>query len=656
MIPKQLKHLSFCRILKGNKAPFQMDWVNKPLTYEEISKFFPKENYGVLCGYHNLAVIDCDKEELKLAVEQLLPKTFSVKTGGGGMHFYYFVPDLKKKIILNAKEEHLGEIQSYGSQVVGAGSTHPNGKEYEVINNSGITEIPFKEIEKTLGKFMKKEEINFTKKEDIEDYNKLIEEIVKIWKEGDRQELSLSVAGYLRKEKRLGINKVKSLIKKVCEITKDNETNMRLRAVDETFKKDEKDIKGFTGLDKKIDWKKEIDSLKEITDPDKALEILKKTYKQILGILKEYLDMDEKYYPLVSIWIIGTWIHKEFETYPYLYINAMRGSGKTRLLKLIAALSKEGEILTSLSEAVLFRGNETLCIDEFERVAGKEKANLRELLNVAYKKGAKVKRMRKTKQQGNENYEVEAFNVFRPVAMANIWGIEEVLGDRCISIILERSQKKEVIRLIENFSQNPTILEVKNNFLRIWCSLCSVVTYKQYTPNWNNYIKNTTKSNTETTLTTHNTYNTDTTLTTQQQHFFDKIERSQIDGRNLELAFPLFMIAEMIGEKTLDDLIHTIECIIKERKIEESTESRDMLVYDFISQQEENDFISMIKLTNKFREFIGEEDQEGKWINTKWLGRALKRLSLYTNKRRMGHGIEVTLNIPKAKQKIKMFK
>lgn len=657
MIPKQLKHLNFCRIARGKKAPFQLDWPNKPYNYEEISKFFPKENYGVLCGYHNLAVIDCDREELKLVVEQLLPKTFSVKTGGGGVHFYYFIPDLKKKIILNVGEEHLGEIQSYGSQVVGAGSIHPNGKEYEVINNVGVTGIPLKEIEKVLGNFMKKEETSFTKKEDVKDYDNLIEEIVKVWNEGDRQELALSVSGYLRKEKRLGINKVKNIIKRVCEITKDGETKMRLRAVEETFKKDEKDIKGFTGLNKKIDWKKEVESLKEIEDPKKALELLKTTYHQIVDILKEYLDMDEKYYSLVAIWIIGTWIHKEFETFPYLYINAMRGSGKTRLLKLISALSKDGEILSSLSEAVLFRGTETLCIDEFERIAGKEKANLRELLNVAYKKGAKVKRMRKTTQKGGENYEVEVFDVFRPMAMANIWGIEEVLGDRCISIIMERSQKKEVIRLIENFNQNPVILEIKNNFSQIWCSLCSVVTNKQYTHHWNNYIKNNLKSNTTTTLTTYNTYITDTTLTTHIQQLFDKIERSQIDGRNLELAFPLFIIAEMIGEETLDDLIQTIEFIIKERKIEEATESRDMLVYDFVSQQQEqDDFIGMVKLTNQFRTFVGEEDQESKWITTRWVGRALKRLSLYTNKRRMGHGIEVILNVKKAKEKIKMFK
>lgn len=154
MIPSQLKNLRFCRVLKGTKKPFEKDWTNKPYFYHEIEEF-GDGNYGVLCGYHQLAVIDCDEESLKIMVENMLPKTFSVRTGGGGTHFYYFIPDLERKIILELDGKHLGEIQSYGTQVVGAGSLHPNGKEYEIVNNVGIETISFEELKKILGKYMK---------------------------------------------------------------------------------------------------------------------------------------------------------------------------------------------------------------------------------------------------------------------------------------------------------------------------------------------------------------------------------------------------------------------------------------------------------------------------------------------------------------------
>lgn len=245
----QKEQIKFCRIRNGTKRPFEKDWVNKTYSYEEISRF-QNENYGIVCGYGNLAVIDCDKEELSLAVKTMLPKTFTIKTGGGGTHYYYFIPELKKKVILNAGEDHLGEIQSYGSQVVGPGSIHPNGNEYKLIEDIPMATITMDDLKKVLGSFMfkEREEITQTSGEETKDYKDLINEIVKVWKEGNRQELALSVAGYLRKEKRLGINKAKQIITEVCRICKDEELEMRLRAVIETFKKDEKDIKGIKSL------------------------------------------------------------------------------------------------------------------------------------------------------------------------------------------------------------------------------------------------------------------------------------------------------------------------------------------------------------------------------------------------------------------------
>ncbi len=141
----------------------------------------------------------------------------------------------------------------------------------------------------------------------------------------------------------------------------------------------------------------------------------------------------------------------------------MKGSGKTRILNLITNLAKNGKHLISLSEAVLFRtaSNSTFCIDEFERIAGKEKQALRELLNAGYKKGMAVERAKKVTFQGgqfsNEKYKIERYELYCPIAMANIWGMEEVLADRCISLVLEKSSNKKITRILENFDENKEI-------------------------------------------------------------------------------------------------------------------------------------------------------------------------------------------------------
>lgn len=148
------KELRYCKILKGTKKPFEKDWTNKPYTWEEIQDHIKKEtNFGVLCGHGNLAVIDSDNVLLQKHIERFLPKTYKVKTGGGGTHNYFFIPELKNKIILYDKETHLGEVQSYGTQVVGAGSIHPNKNKYLEEDNK-IIEIKLEDLLDVINPFM----------------------------------------------------------------------------------------------------------------------------------------------------------------------------------------------------------------------------------------------------------------------------------------------------------------------------------------------------------------------------------------------------------------------------------------------------------------------------------------------------------------------
>ncbi len=389
------------------------------------------------------------------------------------------------------------------------------------------------------------------------------------------------------------------------------------------------------GQEKKEEPKKKID-----TDPEKTKKELREHYFNIIKTLKKYCDIKEEYYQLIALWIIGTYFHNNFETFPYLFINAMKGSGKTRLLKLISSLALKGEILTSMSEAVLFRTKGSLCIDEFESVGRKGYENLMELLNTSYKRGSKVKRMRKAKTVDGEQQVVETFEVYRPIVLANIFGMDSVLGDRCISIILEKSSNKMITRLIEDFQNNIDILDISKGL----CSLCNVVTLQNIHTEWNNYLISG----------SFNYISTDSYNYTNIHTLFKKIEESGIDGRNLEISFSLFIISSMIGDDVLDKAIETIKLIVIDRKTEEFTESRDVSFIDFVSQEINSEqFISVTIVTQKFKEFLNSSEE---WLNSKWVGRALRRLNLILKKRRITRGIEVVLDVPKAQDKIRMFK
>lgn len=382
-------------------------------------------------------------------------------------------------------------------------------------------------------------------------------------------------------------------------------------------------------------------------EPNKSLEL----YEMIVNVLKYYIDMKEENYKIIALWIMGTWIYKSFPTFPYLYFNAMKGSAKTRTEKLIKSMAYNADMLTSLSDAVMFRTTGTLIIDEFEGVSGKEKNSLRELLNTAYKKGGKVKRMKKKRipdETGkmNEEQVVEEFDTFRPIVMANIWGMEEVLGDRCIKIVLEKSNNPAVTMLIEDFENDDKIKQI-NEFSVVWCS---VVTPRNIYRDWNNYIKDTTLY----TLTTPNYIHTTSTLNYTELHLFKKIYDSKIEGRNLELFFPLLLIADKVD--IFDEILEIAKNIISEKKSDEIFESKDILLYEFVAEKCDNELVKIKELTTRFRSHIGDEQDEEQWLNSKWIGRALKRLNLIAKKRRFGEGISIILNVEKAKEKLKMFK
>ena len=168
IIPEQLRGMKYRFIklrskLSEAKKASEKDWHESyNYKYDEAAfKDYLKESkgYGVLCGFGKLAVIDCDKEEFAKEIYLKLPTTFSVITGSGGLHLYYIIPDLDKKIVvIDSKKVHHGEVQFTGAYVVGAGSIHPNGNKYEVKDDVKIQTISKKDLLGALDPFLKKKD------------------------------------------------------------------------------------------------------------------------------------------------------------------------------------------------------------------------------------------------------------------------------------------------------------------------------------------------------------------------------------------------------------------------------------------------------------------------------------------------------------------
>jgi len=162
MIPKklQVKGIRFVLLEKSGKKPFQNNWQNKTIEFDnlELKKHIETGgNYGVMGGGSKcLIIIDFDNERIQNHIVPLLPKTFTVKTGSGMLHKYFFSNKCDSFKIFDEEMNTLADVQGKGKQVVGAGSIHPNGNKYEVIDDSEIASIPYAEVKALLMQYDKK--------------------------------------------------------------------------------------------------------------------------------------------------------------------------------------------------------------------------------------------------------------------------------------------------------------------------------------------------------------------------------------------------------------------------------------------------------------------------------------------------------------------
>ena len=180
-IPQALQKdgFGFVKLKPRTKIPFEQDWQNKPYSYTEIQTWFDAgNNYGVQGGYGGIIILDADTPEIDVIAKEKLPTTLTVKTPRNGHHYYFFCEGINKKIVLKKntdkkEDEHFGEIIAKGSQVVGAGSIHPDtGTEYEVVNDASIATATKDDVFNALADYINVSGI--TQKEFKERFNEIV--------------------------------------------------------------------------------------------------------------------------------------------------------------------------------------------------------------------------------------------------------------------------------------------------------------------------------------------------------------------------------------------------------------------------------------------------------------------------------------------------
>lgn len=136
----------------GTKVPAtahgQDDASNDLATVTRWAREYPRANWGIFCAPSGLYVIDVDCGDGKigqaswdaLVAQHGHVDTFTVRTQSGGLHFYYRMPP--SDALTNTAGKLGKHIDTRGNGYVVAPGSTVNGREYEVVNDVPIADLP----------------------------------------------------------------------------------------------------------------------------------------------------------------------------------------------------------------------------------------------------------------------------------------------------------------------------------------------------------------------------------------------------------------------------------------------------------------------------------------------------------------------------------
>lgn len=385
--------------------------------------------------------------------------------------------------------------------------------------------------------------------------------------------------------------------------------------------------------------------------------------KELMEIWREHVDFEDwREYLFRVLWDMGTYFVPIFSTYPYDYVGGVKDTGKTTVLMVHSCLAfnaiGSGNVSTASMYRLIQNARCTFCIDETERLEqrvsdkmSERTYELRNLLLSGYKKGMPVYRSEKREKTGK--IVPEPFEVFGPKATASIRGIEEVVGDRCKKTIMRRATPGRIKKEVD--TEDPRWAALRNKMYRLFLGYWARVREIYSSP-----LKISELSE-----------RVNVTYEGRQ-------EEEKLYGREGELWKPILTMALLVGEHTPTDthgmfgelneynnipapqaslptFTHSLRSPAqimfglakesqKSKKAEDLSESAETVLVMVLlrlanTESFEDDYHKVQEIKNIMLQFY---DEEQKWINTKWVGSALRRLG-FNDSRRLGTGYQYKL-------------
>lgn len=526
-IPRQLRKdgFGFVKLKPRSNIPSEINWQNKPYSYRDIRQWINQGgNYGVLGGHGGLIVVDADSPVIDEIIRKCFPETFTIRTPKHGHHYYFLCEDIDKRIVLkknNADKdsEHLGEIITNGSQVAGPGSIHPDtGMVYQIVNDVEIATINLElvysgfveyissrdqltELEERIKaiphdthktkipslldpvlkemaclnqaqtdailKHTVKEHFGFTNYE-LKSYEKVLRGYRKDSKDTDSKRLTREdlIGILISGEGSLAAHPAQDFIQGIMSFAVSIKNTSCIVTSDKHLCPfDDAESEGIALRHKTVDIARfSYKGIRTFLENNVLIDI-PNVYSKVRNYIKRFICFPEDaYLSFITLWVMGTYLFMIFRYYPYVWLNAEKGSGKTLLMEILSNIAFNGELISNPTESVIFRDISnnliTMFIDEVEQLRKRDKdvyGSVISVLNAGFNKAGVVKR---TEGIGKGGFVVRAYSAYSPKMFAGINEIDDVLQDRTIRIPLLRKKDGEIV---ERYKATAEIVELQRS-------------------------------------------------------------------------------------------------------------------------------------------------------------------------------------------------
>jgi hypothetical protein len=327
--------------------------------------------------------------------------------------------------------------------------------------------------------------------------------------------------------------------------------------------------------------------------------------------LRTFLDFPHQYeFSTTLLFIQQTWLVELLPVVFYLGIKGEFGGGKTVTGEAVVNVSRHGYLTGNLSPPFVARAIEdqkiSLMVDELDSLAGTKDSDLNSIFRQGYRRGSRYSRV------NPDTLESESKEIFGPKLFTVHSDIEEALQTRTLPLHVRETEKKEypIVNLDKAAFGKLVYAE---NFL--WY-LDKILTFRDNELHTINGLATNTLDLLDTLDLKISDSNIDEKASEIRATLFEKKRRlisehqvnqvSQVAGRNTELMFICFTLANIIKIGCDDDIKKTFE----QKLIEEGERSelgylgllRDVLTELWTDKQNSPDYVTeeqFIKISNK---------------------------------------------------------